>query len=213
MSLAATRKVRAFYERSAHQYDASIRFFERVLFGDGRAWVCSRARGDVLEIGIGTGRNLPYYPPGVRLVGIDLSPAMLAIARRRADELKIAVELQEGDAERLPFAGASFDTVVSTLALRRIPNDQHAIAEAARVLRPGGRLLLLEHVRSPLRPVRLGERLLEPLFLRLEGDHLLRDPLDYLQAGRFTVDEAERLKWGIVERVAARRTGHEHGPA
>jgi SAM-dependent methyltransferase len=87
MTLSETERVRTFYDRSARQYDATIRLFERVLFGGGRAWVCSRARGDVLEIGIGTGRNLPYYPADVRLMGMDLSLAMLAIARHRADEL------------------------------------------------------------------------------------------------------------------------------
>jgi ubiquinone/menaquinone biosynthesis C-methylase UbiE len=211
MTLSATERVRAFYDRAAPQYDASIRLFERLLFGDGRAWVCSRAWGDVLEIGIGTGRNLPYYPAGVRLTGIDVSPAMLAIARRRAEDLGRAVDLYQGDAECLGFAGASFDSVVCTLSLCTIPDDRQAVAEAARVLRPGGRLLLLEHVRSPLWLVRLGQRLLDPLFAHLEGDHLLRDPLDYLGAEGFAVEMFERSKWGLVERVAARRTDSPQG--
>jgi ubiquinone/menaquinone biosynthesis C-methylase UbiE len=213
MTLSATERVRAFYNRSARQYDATIRLFERVLFADGRAWVCSRAQGDALEIGIGTGRNLPYYSAGVRLTGIDLSTAMLAIACRRAEDLRVAVDLYQRDAESLAFADQSFDTVVCTLALCTIPDDRRAVAEAARVLRPGGRLLLLEHVRSPLRPVRLGQQLLEPLFIRLEGDHLLRDPFDYLEAEGFAIEECERSKWGIVERIAARKIGGEHGPA
>jgi hypothetical protein len=75
------------------------------------------------------------------------------------------------------------------------------------VLRPGGRLLLLEHVRSPLLPVRFGQRLLDPLAVRFEADHLLRDPLDYLEAEGFNVECAERSKWGIVERVVARKPG------
>jgi SAM-dependent methyltransferase len=103
--------------------------------------------------------------------------------------------------------------VVGTLALCTIPDDRRAVAEAARVLRPGGRLLLLEHVRSSLGPVRLGQQLLEPLFIRLEGDHLLRDPLDYLEAEGFAIDECGRLKWGIVERIAASKIGGGHGPA
>ncbi len=92
--------------------------------------------------------NFPFYPQGVRLSGIDLSPAMLEIARKRAEELGVDADLGEGDAQQLPFADASFDTVVCTLSLCTIPDDRRAIAEMKRVLRPGGRLLLLDHVRA-----------------------------------------------------------------
>jgi ubiquinone/menaquinone biosynthesis C-methylase UbiE len=200
-----TERVRGIYQRMAGGYDRIIRLSEKVLFGDGRRWVCSQARGDVLEIAIGTGRNLPHYPPRARLTGIELSPAMLGIARGRARELGREIDLRVGDTQALDFPDASFDTVVSTLALCTIPDDRKAVAEAGRVLRPGGRFLWLEHVRSPLRPVRLVERLLEPLLLWLEGDHLLREPVDHLVAEGFEVERLERSKWGIVERGTARR--------
>ena len=197
--------MRRFYDRSAEGYDAALRLVERLLFGDGRRWVCSQASGDVLELAVGTGRNLAYYPPGVRLTGVELSPAMLSIACRRAAELALKADLQLGDAQALGFADASFDTVVCTLALCTIPDERAALIEAGRVLRPGGRLVLLEHVRSPRRLVRLGQRLLEPLATRFEHDHLLRDPLDHLAGVGFVVERCERSKWGIVERLAARR--------
>ena len=200
----STDRIRAFYDRAAPRYNSSIGTFEKLLFGGGREWVASRAVGDVLEIGIGTGRNLPHYPVGVRLTGIELSPAMLALARERAAALGRAVELHLGDAEHLPFASGSFDTVVCTLSLCTIPDDRAAVVEARRVLRSGGRLLLLEHVRSPTMLVRLGQRLLDPLFVRLGDDHVLRDPLDYLESAGFVVEVVERSKWGIVERAAAR---------
>lgn len=101
----------------------------------------------------------------------------------------------------------SFDTVVITLALCTIPDDRRAVAEVSRVLKPGGHLLLLEHVRSPSLPVRLGQRLLNPLAVRFEADHLLRDPLDYVGSEGFAVERVERSKWGIVERVIARKPG------
>ena len=79
--------------------------------------------------------------------------------------------------------------------------------EAFRVLRPGGQLLLLEHVRSPATIVRVGQRLLEPLAVRCEADHLTREPLDYLPGVGFEIDEVQRSKWGIVERLRAHKPG------
>ncbi|MGH2394995.1 MAG: class I SAM-dependent methyltransferase, partial [Candidatus Limnocylindria bacterium] len=82
-----TERVRRLWDRAAPKYDRMIAFWEKVLFSGGRRWVCSRAAGDVLEIAIGTGRNFEHYPEAVRLTGIDLSEAMLAIARQRAREV------------------------------------------------------------------------------------------------------------------------------
>jgi ubiquinone/menaquinone biosynthesis C-methylase UbiE len=200
-----TARVRAVYDRVAPDYDRTIGWFERLLFGDGRQWVCSQAEGDVLEVAVGTGRNFPYYPADVGLAGIDLSPAMLAIAERRALALGRTVNLHVGDAQALTFPDATFNTVVVTLGLCSIPDDQQAIGELRRVLRPRGRLLWLEHVRSPLLPVRSVQRLLEPLARRHDEDHLLREPLDWLGAAGFEVVRVERSKWGLVERGVARK--------
>ncbi len=198
-----TDRVRHNYDRIADKYDRFIGVSEKLLFGSGRQWLCEQASGDVLEIAVGTGRNFPYYPTGVRLTGIDISPAMLAIAERRANELGRDVELRVGDAQALDLPDARFDTVVSTLALCSIPDDRRAVTEIRRVLRPGGRFLLLEHVRSPIFLLRAVQRLLDPIFVRFAADHVLREPLDHLAAERFVVDRLERSKWGIVERVSA----------
>jgi len=200
-----TQRVLHLYEKEAHKYDRQMRFFERLLFTGGREWVCAQAAGEVLEIAIGTGRNLPHYPPDVQLTGIELSPAMLELARARARELGRQVDLRVGDVQALEFPDESFDTVVSTLTLCTIPDDRVAVAEVRRVLRPDGRFLLLEHVRSRLLPVRLAQRMLDPLAVRFEADHLLREPLEQLQAEGFVVESLERSKLGIVERVAARK--------
>ena len=202
-----TERVRALHDKHAPGYDRQISFFEKVLFGGGRGWVCSQAEGEVLEIAAGTGRNLPFYPEGVKLTATEFSPEMLAIARDRAAELSHPADLQLGDAQQLGFADESFDTVVCTLALCTIPDPAAAVDEAYRVLRPGGRFLAFEHVRSPARPVRMVQRLIEPLTVRLEGDHQTREPLDYLQPAGFEIERLERSKWGIVERVSARKPG------
>jgi ubiquinone/menaquinone biosynthesis C-methylase UbiE len=200
-----TDAVRSHYDETARKYNRQISFFERVLFGGGREWVCSQAHGDVLEIAAGTGRNLRHYPPAVRLTTIELSPEMLEIARREASSLGQDVDQRIGDAQALEFPDDSFDTVICTLGLCTIPDDRAAVREAKRVLRPGGRFVLLEHVRSPLPAIRAGERLLEPIMLRFEHDHLLREPLDHLQAEGFEIERVERSKLGIVERVTARK--------
>ena len=204
-SATETERVRRLQDRAARSYDRQMDFFDRVLFTGGREWAWSQARGEVLEVAVGTGRNFAHHPAGARVTGIELSPEMLGHARRRAAALGSEVELREGDAQALEFAAESFDTVVITLALCTIPDDHAAVREARRVLRPGGRLVLLEHVRSPRGAVRIAQRILDPLSVRFEGDHLLRDPLDYLEAEGFEIERAERLKWGIVERVLARK--------
>lgn len=202
---AETRRVRQVQDRTAPSYDRRIGFFERVLFDDGREWVCSRAAGEVLEIAVGTGRNLSYYGDHVRLTGIELSPEMLAIAHERRGEIGREADLRLGDAQALEFADESFDTVVCTLALCTIPDDRQAVREAYRVLRRGGRFVLLEHVRSPAPAVRTVQRLLNPLSVRFEADHLTREPLEHLTEVGFEIEKLERLKWGIVERVSARK--------
>jgi ubiquinone/menaquinone biosynthesis C-methylase UbiE len=202
-----TERLKRHWEREAPTYDRRMGFFERVLFGDGREWVCSRASGEVLEVAVGTGRNFTFYPQGVQLSGIDLSPAMLRIARKRAEELGVDADLREGDAQQLPFADASFDTVVCTLSLCAIPDDRRAIAEMKRVLRPGGRLLLLDHVRASSKVWLAVQRVLEPLSRRFSCDHLLRRPLEHVLAEGFEVEQRERSKAGIVERLSARKPG------
>lgn len=204
-SRSETERVRDIQDKQAPNYDRQMGFFERILFEDGREWACSQIDGDVLELAIGTGRNMPFYPEGARITGIELAPEMLALARKRADELGVEVDLRAGDAEQLDFGDASFDTVLITFGLCTIPDDRAAVAEAFRVLRPGGTLVAIEHVRSPVRAVRAVEKLIDPLSVRFGADHLLRDPLDYLAGIGFEIEHAERSKWGIVERVVARK--------
>ena len=194
-----------FWARYAPRYDRSIACFERLLFGGGRSWACSRARGEVLEVAAGTGRNLSHYPREVRLTVTDFHPEMLERARSRARELDREAELLTADAGALEFPNGRFDTVVCTLGLCSVPDDRRAVGEMARVLRPGGRLVLLEHVRSPNRLVRAIQRVLDLPSSRFCCDHLTREPLDHVRAAGLEVEELERSKLGIVERLAARK--------
>jgi ubiquinone/menaquinone biosynthesis C-methylase UbiE len=190
------------WDKSAPSYDKQIALFEKIWFSGGREWLGERAYGRVLEVAIGTGRNLPHYPPGA-ITGIELSPAMLAIARQRAADLGRDVDLQEGDAEHLPFGDASFDTVVCALSLCTIPDPAAAISEMKRVLVSGGRLLLLDHIGSTWPPVYAAQWLLERITIRAAGEHFTRRQLPLVQADGFQVVETERLKAGTVERIHA----------
>ncbi len=200
-----TERVREIFDASAVRYDKGMAFTEKLFFSDGRAWACSQARGQVLEIAIGTGRNLPFYPADVEITGIEISTAMLEIARQRAQSLGRQVELVVGDAQALPFPDQRFDTVVCTIALCSIPDERQVVAEVWRVLRPGGRFIALEHVRSPNTIIRGLERLLESYTVRTQADHLLREPLETVQTVGFSVEYLKRQKLGIVERLIARK--------
>ncbi|GAA1439419.1 class I SAM-dependent methyltransferase [Nocardiopsis tropica] len=197
------QRSRALWDRFSDRYDRQISPIEVALLEDGRRWACSQAHGRTLEVGIGTGRNLPQYPTGVELTGVDISPRMLDIARRRAAELGRRVELCQGDATSLEWPPESFDTVVVTLALCSVPDDGAAVAEMARVLVPGGRLIVLEHVRSHRWFPRLVERALDPLARRLLEDHLLREPEPRIRAAGLRIVHAERRRLGTIARAVA----------
>lgn len=198
-----TARQKQVWDKAAPGYDKQIAFFEKIQFAGGREWLGTRARGRVLEVAIGTGLNLPHYPTDATITGIELSPAMLAIARHRATSLGLDAELREGDAEHLPFGDASFDTAVSALSLCTIPRPAAAIAEMRRVLVPGGRLLLLDHVGSTWPPIYAAQWLLERITIRAAGEHFTRRQLPLVQAAGFQVMETERLKAGTVERIHA----------
>ncbi|MFC7340193.1 class I SAM-dependent methyltransferase [Saccharopolyspora griseoalba] len=200
-------KLRRYWDRSAPSYDRAMGYFERFMAGDSRSWVCSRARGAVLEVAIGTGLNLPSYPAEVQLTGIEWSPQMLQLARLRAAELGTPAELLEGDARELPFDEASFDTAVCTFSLCAIPEHDRAVAEMHRVLRPGGTLLLADHVVSTAWPARLVQRAAELITVPMGGEHFRRRPAALLRAAGFDIVEQERFKLGIIERLTARKAG------
>ena len=201
----ATVKSRRFWDEVAPRYDQAMRFLERHQFRGGREWVCSRARGEVLEVAVGTALNLARYPAGTRLTGVDLSPEMLAQARSRSAEIGRPIELREADVAALPFADGAFDTVVCTLAMCAVPDEEAGILEMRRVLRPGGLLLLLDHIGSNWWPIWAGQRLMEIYTIPHGGEHMTRRPRPIVERAGFVVEEAERLKAGTVERLAARK--------
>jgi len=196
------------WNKTSASYDKQMRFYDRLL-ADSRPWVCAQATGHTLEVAIGTGLNLPFYPAEVELTGTDLSPGMLGIAQTRARQLGRVVDLREADAQALPFPDACFDTVVCTFSLCAIPDERWAVREMTRVLRPGGLLLLADHIAGASWPVRAIQQMIDVVTVPLQGEHYLRRPLRQVQAEGLQVERRERFKLGIVERLASRKPSSE----
>jgi ubiquinone/menaquinone biosynthesis C-methylase UbiE len=158
-----------------------------------RGRVVPAAEGRVLEVGIGSGLNLPFYGPGVRhVIGLEPSPKLLAMARRAAGAQTGRVELLKGSAEYIPLDRASVDTVVTTWTLCSIPDARGALAEMRRVLKPDGRLLFVEHGRAPERNVVWWQDRLTPAWKCVGGGcHLNRAIADMIEGAGFAFDRLE----------------------
>lgn len=164
-----------------------------VILEERRRWV-PRAEGDVLELGVGSGLNLAFYDPARvrRVVAIDPSAPLLDRARERARAAEVPVEILAASAERLPFDDASFDTVVSTYTLCSVGSPPEALREARRVLRPGGRLVFVEHGAAPDAGPRWWQRHITPVWRHVSGNcHLDRDVRRELLATGFDVRELD----------------------
>jgi SAM-dependent methyltransferase len=174
-------------------YDPLSARWEKRHGADLRRKLLAHARGRVLEIGVGTGLSLPHYPPVDELVATDPSKPMLRRAKRRAEGAGRDVTFVEAHAEVLPFEDESFDTVVSMVVLCTVENPERALQEIRRVLRPGGRFLLSEHVRSDdPKQARWQDRLERIWGFVANGCHPNRRTLDAIRAAGFDVSDIEK---------------------
>jgi SAM-dependent methyltransferase len=197
-------------------YDSLLRGTEEAGLRERRREVLAAARGRTIDIGAGTGANLGLFPEGLGpVVMVEPDPHMVKRLRRKVAEAGAEVELVEAGAERLPFADYSFDTAVFTLVLCTVPDPGTALAEAARVLKPGGRLLFLEHVRSESpNSARWQDRLEGPWRFLADGCHCNRDTVARIEASPLALESVERgelpksppitrpLAWGSAMRPA-----------
>jgi len=192
----------------SRRYNRVARWYDRVegilgLLGVSRLRrrVLQQASGKVLEVAVGTGKNLPYYPHECRIIAVDLSREMLNIAQKRAAKLSMNVSFLLANAEALPFSDESFDTVVSSLSTCTFPDPVAALKEMARVCRPTGKVLLLEHGRSDREWLGRWQDRHADQFAKPLGCHWNREPLELLRQTGLKVYRAKRNFFGIFQQI------------
>lgn len=189
----ATAQTRARYERVAPLYDAMEVLAEN-RYARWRPQLWSSIRGpDVLEVGVGTGKNMPYYPEYIVVTGIDLTPGMLSRARQRARNLNIKVKLEQGDIQDMAFPDATFSDVVATFVFCSVPDPILGLDEVARVLKPGGQLLLLEHMRSTNLIAGALMDALNPVVVRMTGANINRRTVANVRHSKLQLERVDNM--------------------
>ena len=196
------------FDRIAAPYDRGMAPLERMWLREMRSQLVPRARGEVLEIGVGTGANLPFYHDSVRLTAIDESAEMLGFASQRALGLDRSVGFGQSDVENLTFPAGCFDSVVASLVLCSVINTQRTLAELMRVLKaPRGQLLLLEHMRPHLAGLAELVDLAHIPWYAFNGRcHLNRRTEDSLVQAGFLVERVDSRLGGFLRLVVATTT-------
>lgn len=205
---AATEHTRSRYDVVAPIYDLMEWPVERWMFRHWRPELWDAVDGpEVLELGVGTGKNIPYYPRDVHVTAIDLSPKMLARARDVAESFPDKeITLQEMDAQALDYSAATFDEVLSTFVFCSVPDPVQGLREALRVTRPGGHLYLLEHMRATTTGLATAMDIIDGPFHWLTGVHIARETVDNVRRAGWSVQNVESLMGGdIVRRIVAQK--------
>ncbi|MCL4515490.1 MAG: class I SAM-dependent methyltransferase [Firmicutes bacterium] len=195
-----TASVRRKYNRVARFYDMRFMKMDDRLHKE----IWKYARGKVLEVGVGTGKNIPFYPKDVEVTAIDFSEKMLEKAVKKRDELGAKVDLRLMDAQKMDFPDRTFDTVITTCVFCTVPDPVAGLREIRRVCKPDGQVVMLEHVRS-CRPV-LGALMdwLNPLVYGLIGTNINRNTVENVKKAGLTVTRVEKLWGDILLKIIAR---------
>ena len=192
------------FDRIATPYDRFMAPLEKLWLGQMRARLAPHIRGQVLEIGVGTGAGLPFYPPTLCLTAVDESAEMLANTARRATALACCVYLGQASVEQLPFPSGSFDTAIASLVLCSVRDLEQALSELWRVLVPGGQLLLLEHMRPSHRPLAWMADLVNAPWVAFNGRcHLNRETQQATLHAGFQIDQVEAKMGGLLRLIVA----------
>jgi len=202
MNISDTEVIKAKYNKKASSYDVALGPMEKMMMGKWRKLLCSKANGLVLEAGVGTGANLAHYPEDnniEKVIGIDFSPKMLEVAKRKVSLAKVPVELLEADIQNLPFEDNIFDTIITACVFCSVPDPVLGFKELRRVIKPNGNLYLLEHVRSE--GIFLGPLMdrLNPLSVKLGGVNINRRTEKNVKLSGMEIISSEFLFKDIVK--------------
>lgn len=188
------------YDRQASLFDVTEAPVEALLFRRWRRRLWSQVKGDrVLEVGVGTGKNLSHHPANVRVVGVDLSPEMLRRARAKVDSQGRQADLILADAHHLPFRDGVFDEAAATFVFCSVPDPVAGLREVARV--STGRVHLMEHVRSANPVIGRIMDLLNPITVRLLGANINRNTVENVRKAGVERDDVESKMFGIVKLI------------
>jgi len=192
------------YDRLAPYFDCLEAMMEGLFFKSWRTKLWESVEGQhILEVGVGTGKNFDHYPAGARITAIDFSPKMLEQARNKKNRKHSNVDLELMDVQSLHYASNSFDTVVGSFVFCSVPSPMKGLKELHRVCKPGGRVLLLEHVISS-RPVLAGVmNLLNPLVVSLVGANINRNTVKNVQACGFRKVRVDERSSDIIKLIEA----------
>jgi ubiquinone/menaquinone biosynthesis C-methylase UbiE len=194
----STEVTKARYNRIAPFYNIIVALPE-MLFNPWRKKLLAKAKGKILEIGVGTGINFPYYPYGADVTAIDVSDSMLVFARKKASELGLSFNLIEGDVQHLMFPDNSFDTVIATFVFCSVPDPVQGLKELMRVVKPTGQILLLEHVRIDTPIIGWIMDCLNPLTVRILWENINRRTVENVEKAGLHIDNIEHL--GLMKMV------------
>lgn len=201
-----TEIVKRRWNRTARYYDYIMAVMDRVGVRKGRRLLWSRVESSrVLEIGVGTGNNFPYYPADAEMSAVDFSEKMLERAKNRASQHKVKVDLQQMDVQNLKFADNTFDTVAGTLVFCSVPDPVRGIKEVERVCKPGGKVILLENDFSSIPILGWLVKLANPLVVRMMGADFNRQPLDNVAKSGLVVERVTNLRRGLWKLIEARK--------
>lgn len=195
------------YDRASRWYDVQEWLPEKLAMGRWRRNLWSRVPpGRLLEVGVGTGRNIPLYAESHSVTAIDVSPKMLGKAAVKAKKLHLSVDLQLMDAQHMDFRDASFDSAVATFVFCSVPEPVLGLTELRRVIKPGGKVFLLEHVLSKRQPFRWIMQRLNGIVRATNGANINRDTVKNVEAAGFTTLEVHQLLGDVVKLIVAQRT-------